>query len=85
MRSFRTLIFLLLIVAREQEENVGAQLTLFHCGIAGHFFKGTDDPVRGCELIHPQDVEDELRKNIEPRSKWVVAMSHQLLVPANLR
>ena len=55
-------MFLLLIVAREQEENVRAEFSLLHGRVAGHSVKGADDPVRGCELIHPQDVEDELRK-----------------------
>ena len=54
-------MFLLLVVAREQEEDVGAELSLFHGGVAGQFVERLDDPVRRCEFIHTQDVEDELR------------------------
>ena len=38
-------VHLLLVVAREQEEDVGTYLSLHDCGVAGQLFKYLDDQV----------------------------------------
>ena len=60
---------LLLVVTREQEHDVGAEFPLFHGGIASQLLKHLHDPVWRDELIHAQNVEDELVREREPWEK----------------